>query len=95
MWVFAWRVEHALDVAIERPQHAAAQPHFSPWPRSLPVFRLRKCNLVQAGQVIESYRFSDASSSSSSQCWTFIDVAGQVKTNRAIVNAWRLCDARP
>jgi hypothetical protein len=34
----------------------------SSWPKSLPVFRLRKCNLVQAGQVIPSYSFSPTSS---------------------------------
>ena len=49
-----------------------------------PVFRLRKCNLVQAGQMIPSYSFSRTSSSSSDQCWTFIDVVGQVKRNGAI-----------
>jgi hypothetical protein len=59
-------------------------PYFSSWPNSLPVFRLRKCNLVQARQMIASYSFSRTSSSSSDQCWTFIDVVGQVKRNGAI-----------
>jgi hypothetical protein len=40
--------------------------------------------LVQAGQVIPAYSFSGASSSSSSQCWTFIEVSGQVKMKAAI-----------
>jgi hypothetical protein len=39
---------------------------------------------VQAGHVIPSYSFSDASSSSSNQCWTFIDVSGQVNMKAAI-----------
>jgi hypothetical protein len=54
-------------------------PYPSFWPNNFRVFRLIKCNLVQAGQVIASYSFSDALSSSSSQCWTIIDVSGQVK----------------
>jgi hypothetical protein len=58
---------------------------FLPWPNSLPVFRLRKCSLVQAGQMIASYSFSRTSRSSSDQCWTFIDVVGQVKITAAIV----------
>jgi hypothetical protein len=52
----------------------------SSWPNSLPVFRLRKCSLVQAGQMIPSYSCSRTSSSSSDQCWTFIDVVGHLKT---------------
>jgi hypothetical protein len=54
------------------------------WPNSLPVFRSRKWNLVQAGQLIPAYSFSGMSSSSSSQCWTFIEVSGQVKMKAAI-----------
>ena len=54
------------------------------WPNTLPVFRSRKCNLVQAGQIMPSYSFSRTSSSSSSQCWTRIDVSGQVKMKAAI-----------
>jgi len=54
------------------------------WPSGLPVFRLRRCTLAQAGQVIASYSLSDRSSSSSSHCWTLNDVFGQVKMNCAI-----------
>jgi hypothetical protein len=63
------------------PRHRAFA---SSQPNSLPVFRLRKCSPVQAGQIIPSYSFSRTSSSSSDQCWTFIDVAGQVKRNGTI-----------
>ena len=46
---------------------------------------LRKCNPVHGGQMIPSYSFSRTSASSSNQCWTFIDVVGQVKTKWRIV----------
>ena len=65
--------------------NARASPYFSSWPNILPVFRLIRCSLVQARQVITSYSFSGTSSSSSSQCCTFIDVAGQVKTTGGMV----------
>jgi hypothetical protein len=45
---------------------------------------LRKCTRVQALQVIASYTSSGAPGSLSSQFWTFINVAGQVKRKRAI-----------
>ena len=54
-------------------------------PNILPVFRLIKCSLVQAMQVITSYSFSGMSGSSSSQCWTFIEVAGHLKMKEAIL----------
>jgi hypothetical protein len=53
-------------------------------PNIFPVFRLIKCNLAQAAQVITSYSFSGMSESSSSQCWTFTDVAGHLKMKGAI-----------
>src|SRR6202043_3841957 len=45
------------------------RPYSSFWPNTLPVFRLRKCNLVHAGQAISSNSFSVTSSPSSSHCW--------------------------
>lgn len=53
-------------------------------PNSLPVFRLMKCSLRQAGQATPSYSSSGAYSSSSSQCWTLIDVAGHLKIKEAM-----------
>jgi hypothetical protein len=47
-----------------------------------------KCTQVQAGQTIASYSFSGISGSSSNWCWTFIPVAGHVKTKWATVNLW-------
>ena len=66
---------------------AETDPHptySSSWPNSLPVFRLRKCNRVHAGQMIPSYSFSRTSSPSFDQCWTFIDIVGHLKTNWSI-----------
>jgi hypothetical protein len=65
------------------------RPYFLSWPNSLPVFRLRKCNLRQAGHATPLYSSSGTSSSSSSQCWTFIDVAGHLNTKAAIGRPWR------
>jgi hypothetical protein len=59
-------------------------PHSWSWPNILPIFRLTKCNLRQAGQETLSYSSSGASSSSSSQCWTFIDVSGHLKMKGAM-----------
>jgi hypothetical protein len=39
---------------------------------------------MQAGHVTASYCASSESRLSSSQCWTFIDVSGQVKIKAAI-----------
>ena len=61
-------------------------------PNSLPVFRLMRCGPVQALQTTTSYSVSGTSGSASDQCWTFIRVAGQVKTTFAIIRLWRLCN---
>jgi len=47
---------------------------------------------VQALQTTTSYSVSGTSGSASDQCWTFIRVAGQVKTTFAIIRLWRLCN---
>ena len=60
------------------------RPHLSSWPNSLPVFRLTRCILVQAGQAVASYSFSEISGSSSKWCWTLKPVAGHLKTKWAI-----------
>jgi hypothetical protein len=70
--------------AIRAASLRAGRPYSLSWPNNFRVFRLIKCNPVQAGHVIPSYSFSDASSSSSNQCWTFIDVSGQVNMKAAI-----------
>jgi len=57
----------------------AASPSGPLCPQRGGVAWLRKCSLAQAGQVIASYSFSGAAWSSSSHCWTYINVAGQVK----------------
>jgi hypothetical protein len=44
-----------------------------------------RCSLAQAWQVMASYSLSVTSSSSSSQCWTFQFVLGQVNTTLAIL----------
>jgi hypothetical protein len=54
-----------------------------------------KCTQVQAGQTIASYSFSGISGSSSNWCWTFIPVAGHVKTKWATVNLWGRGNVRP
>jgi hypothetical protein len=51
----------------------------------LPVFRLTRCILVQAGQAIASYSFSETSGSSSNRCWTLKPLAGHLKTKFAII----------
>ena len=53
-------------------------------PNSLPVFRLSKCILVQAGHMIPTYSFSEISGSSSVWCWTLSPLAGHLKTKGAI-----------
>ena len=59
-------------------------PYFSSRPFCLPVFRLSKCILVQAGHMIPSYSFSEISGSSSNWCWTLRSVTGHLKTKGAI-----------
>jgi hypothetical protein len=55
-------------------------------PRTFPVFRLIKCNRVQALHMTASYSLSGAfSSSASRQCWTFKFVEGQVKRKLPIL----------
>ena len=52
-------------------------------PRS-PVFRLTRCTPEQAGHTTHSNSLSAIFSSSSSQCWTFRLVVGQVNKEAAI-----------
>jgi hypothetical protein len=47
-------------------------------PNNFRVFRLMKCTLEHAGQANASYWASSESRSSSSQCYTFMKVSGQV-----------------
>src|SRR5262249_23907572 len=52
-------------------------------PRS-PVFRLTRCIPEQARHTTHSYSLPAISSSSSSQCWTFTQVFGQVNKEAII-----------
>ena len=70
-------------------------PYFFASPSNLPVFRLMKCSLVQAGQTIPSYSFSEISGSLSNWCWTLRLVAGHLKTKWAIDQDMTALRTRP
>jgi hypothetical protein len=67
----------------------------SSWPNSLPVLRLSKCILVQAGHMIPTYSFSEISGSSSVWCWTLRLVAGHLKMKFAIGQDMTALRTRP
>ena len=69
--------------------------YFFASPSNLPVFRLMKCSLVQAGQTIPSYSFSEISGSPSNWCWTLRLVAGHLKTKWAIGQDMTALRTRP
>ena len=71
------------------------RPYFFASPSNLPVFRLMKCSLVQAGQTIPSYSFSEISGSPSNWCWTLRLVAGHLKTKWAIGQDMTALRTRP
>src|SRR6478672_2172510 len=78
-----WLARSALG--SYRFNHPGLLSESSSRPNSLPVFRLTRCILVQAGQAIASYSFSETSGSSSNRCWTLKPVAGHLKTKFVII----------
>jgi hypothetical protein len=78
--ISASEVLRSRPLTVETGQY----PYFFASPSNLPVFRLMKCILVQAGQTIPSYSFSEISGLSSNWCWTLRLVAGHLKTKWAI-----------
>jgi hypothetical protein len=72
-----------------------SRPYFFASPSNLPVFRLMKCSLVQAGQTIPSYSFLEISGSPSNWCWTLRLVAGHLKTKWAIRQDMTALRTRP
>jgi hypothetical protein len=70
---------HRCPIRNERGRQLR-RPYFFASPNNLPVFRLIKCSLVQARQVMASYSVSGISASSSNSCWTLNPVVGHLKT---------------
>ena len=58
---------------------------------SLPVFRLRKCSLIQTGQMITSYSVSARYGLSSDTCSTLSLVVGQMNMKLSSVDIYRPC----